>query len=279
MASAHILGSLLDVPKRYRGFGIGPLRLPNTKVAAIWREIDRVMESGTIAERRKLISDAKRDFGVVYRAERVIPNAKASEVAKVVANSPTVWASKYHRQLTEPLKVRGADGGWEHEVAQLHYNLPVAPVLPDPYHVRMKDLSGGPDGSLAQDGVYEVAHLEQADNSASRNHFVLTTVRQDGDDVRVTGEATLIRPANQPLTKAIVYTWSRLLEGGLSGLTRGRSPAVEHLMDQVSDAFNTAKGRELVPHVKDHTVRNLALTGGAVAGAGALGFVALNQDE
>ena len=222
------------VPRDAKRYGTGPLRRGSKpKMTARWKEIDRVLATGTRAERRALVERARKEYGVMYSGARVLRHTSVDAVADAILRTPGVWASKYHIQLeTAPDQPGSEPGSRETHIIQRHVNAPVLPALPDLYHVRVVDL-----GTDAQ-GRRQIAHLEQNDRRASRNHFVLATIeaRPDGS-VTVTAEATgIVRTYDHAATRKMTSTWARLVEGGPRALATGRSPAIEHLLANISRA-------------------------------------------
>jgi hypothetical protein len=200
-------------------------------MTARWKEIDRVLATGTRAERRALVERARTEYGVMYAGARVLRRTTVDAVAEAILRTPTVWASKYHHQVEIAPDQPGSEPGTsETHIIQRHVNAPVLPALPDMYHVRVVDL-----GTDAQ-GRRQIAHLEQNDKRASRNHFVVATIEAGpGGTVRVTAEATgIVRTYDHPATRTATRTWARLVEGGPRALATGRSPAIEHLLANIS---------------------------------------------
>jgi hypothetical protein len=217
-------------PRRYR---TGPLRRGVKPVLiARWSEIDRVFARGTRAERRALIERARREYGTMYRGQRRIPAASVDQVATAILRTPSVWASKYHRQLETYVDRPGSEPGTrETHIIQRHVNAPVLPALPDRYHVRVVDLGND------RRGRRQIAYLEQNDRRASRNHYVLITLQRTGRGVNVTAEASgIVRTYDSAVGRNLTRFWGRLTEGGVRGLKTGRSPAIEHLLDNVATA-------------------------------------------
>ena len=205
-----------------------------------WTEVDRVFSSGTRAERRALLDHARREYGIVYQGKRLLEGATVDQVASAILARPEVWASKYHRQLEIRRNQPGTEPGTrETHIVQRHVNAPVLPARPDNYHVRVVDLGND------RRGRRQIVYLEQNDRRASRNHYVLVTLqRRGGRTVQVTAEASgIMRTYDSRVTRTLTRVWARAAEGGLRGLTSGRSPAIEHLLRNIAAATATA-GRQ-----------------------------------
>ncbi len=234
LAGSASAGRPFSAPRDAKRYGTGPLRRgTKPRMAVRWKEIDRVMASGTRAERRALVERAKQEYGVMYSGKRALERTTVDAVAEAILRTPTVWASKYHIQLETAADQPGSEPGTtETQIVQRHVNAPVLPAFPDLYHVRVVDL-----GTDAQ-GRRQIAHLEQNDRRASRNHFVLATIEaRPGGGVLVTAEATgIVRTYDSRATRTMTRTWARLVEGGPRALATGRSPAIEHLLASIATA-------------------------------------------